>query len=162
MVEFVTQVDAAWFGCVVDAFLADPTVGISVALCVELLALFMKLCFELLESARTFSLGRHDSSSPASVVVMVDNDVVLLTAQDGPVGSGRKLIVYANRYEYEVRRALTGFLTKKRETYAFKSIRDVEVKGGTLTIRWGPMTVRRYQVGRKKAKQIAEIIHRGM
>ena len=93
---------------------------------------------------------------------MVDNSEVLLTAQDGPIGSGRKLVVYPNRFEYEVRRASTGFLTKKRETYAFSQIRDIEVKGGTLTVRFGPMTVRRYQVGRKKAKQIAEIIHCGM
>lgn len=93
---------------------------------------------------------------------MTDNNEVLLTANDGIAGSGRKLIVYPNRYEYEVRRASTGFLTKKREAYAFKSIRDVEVKGGTLTIRFGPMTVRRYQVGRKNAKAIAEVIYQGM
>lgn len=85
----------------------------------------------------------------------------LLTASDG-IGSGRKLIVYPNRYEYEVRRAATGFLTKKRETYAFKSVRDVEVKGGQLIVRFGPMTVRRYSVGRKNARAIADIIAGGM
>ena len=96
------------------------------------------------------------------LVCMVDNNEVLMTAKDGGAGTGRKLIVYPNRFEYQVRRASTMFLTKKSETYAFSGIRDVEVKGGTLTLRWGPMTVRRYNVGRKNAKRIADIIHQGM
>ena len=93
---------------------------------------------------------------------MADNDEVLLSVQDGPFGSGRRLLVFPNRLEYEVRRASTGFLTKKREAWAFSQIRDVEVKGGTLTVRFGPMTVRRFSVGRKNAKRIADVIRQGM
>ena len=86
----------------------------------------------------------------------------LLTAQDGFWGSGQQVIVYTNRYEHTTRRFSTMFLTKKRETYPFSQIRDIEVKGGTLTVRLGPMTVRRYQLGRRNAKKAAEIIRQHM
>ena len=99
-------------------------------------------------------------SPPNYDVGMADNDEVLVSS--GGKLSGERVVAYANRLEVSRPRMLTFGLTRKTETYAYKAMRDVGVKGGTLTIHWGPLTVRRFQVGRKRARAIADLIHQGM
>lgn len=80
-------------------------------------------------------------------------DSPLFTAR---IHSGMRLVVWPSRYEVEIRRASTLFLTKKRETYAFKSIRDIAVKGGNVTVHFGPLSVRNYLVGKRNAERLRQ------
>ena len=76
--------------------------------------------------------------------------------------SNARVRAYANRLEVSYPRVITFGLTRRTETYPYKSIQAVEVSGGTLTIKLGTLSVRRFSVGRKNAKRIMALIHAGM
>lgn len=91
---------------------------------------------------------------------MTNNDEVLVST--GGMMKSERVKAYANRLEVSYPRVATLGLTRKTETYAYKAIQGVETKGGTLTIKLGTLSVRRFNVGRGNAKKIAALIQQGM
>lgn len=91
---------------------------------------------------------------------MKTNDEVLVSA--GGVLNNARVKAYANRLEVAYPRVATFGLTKKRETYAYKSIQGVTTKGGSVTIKLGTLSTRTFNVGRGNAKKIAALIQAGM
>lgn len=91
---------------------------------------------------------------------MADNSEVLVTA--GGVAQAARVKAYRNRLEVSYPRMLTMGLTRKTETYPYRSMEAVEVKGGTLRFKLGTMSTRTLNVGRGKAKQIADLIRQSM
>lgn len=89
-----------------------------------------------------------------------DNDEVLVTA--GGVTQANRVKAYRNRLEVSYPRMVTMGLTRKHETYPYKGIQRVEVRGGTLRIKMGTMSYRDLHVGRGNAKKIAKLIQQAM
>lgn len=79
----------------------------------------------------------------------------------GPIASSRtndggKIDVYPDRIEYSRPRALTLWITKKREVYPYRSIRDITQSGKHVAVHMGPLSVRHYYVNRKTGRALLE------
>ena len=91
---------------------------------------------------------------------MTNNDEVLVSS--GGVMSNARVEAYANRLEVSYPRVATLGLTRRTETYPYRSVKEVSVRGGTLTLKLGTLSVRRFNVGRGKAREIAALIRAAM
>lgn len=89
-----------------------------------------------------------------------NNDEVLVSS--GGLFSSARVKAYANRIEVSYPRVLTFGLTRRVETYSYRQIEGVERSGGTVTIKLGTLSVRRFSVGRANAKKIVELIQQAM
>lgn len=90
---------------------------------------------------------------------MTNNDEVLVRA-GGWLGPNVR--AYSNRLEVGYPRMLTLGLTRRWETYPYKAMEGVDVRGGSLRFRLGTLSYRSVRVGGRKAKQIMDLINAAM
>lgn len=62
------------------------------------------------------------------------------------------VLAFSDRYEVHTPRAISMGLTSKKEVYPWATVRDIQTRGGNVTVHFGPLSVRNYSIGRKNAE----------